>query len=216
MINSLANQLTENDCLTIVFDGTEKSHAFDYGKLKCKVSIHNEKKPLGHHGHAIRNVYSTILEKRDFILHADDDDIYTNCFSALRKQCIDPKQLYICYMKDEKRVYPLGFDYNIKTGNIGTPCGIIPYELNKKCIWEYTYGGDGDFYQQLVKLCTPKLLTFIIYIIRPNNKQMEELDLKVKQSVETVKGNNLGLLNGGKRTRRHTRKLQKLVTNRED
>jgi hypothetical protein len=45
---------------------------------------------------------------------------------------------------------------------------------------------------------------------------MEELDLKVKQSVETVKGNNLGLLNGGKRSRRHTRKLQKLVTNRED
>lgn len=36
-----------------------------------------------------------------------------------------------------------------KEENIGTPCGIIPYDLNLKGKWLHRIGGDGAFYKQL-------------------------------------------------------------------
>jgi hypothetical protein len=44
-------------------------------------------------------------------------------------------------MKFNKTIIPR--KNTIKEGNIGTPCGIIPYDLNLKGTWLYRFGGDG-------------------------------------------------------------------------
>lgn len=148
MLNSLSGQLSKDDCLTIVFDGHKSIPYFDISKFKCKVKQYFEPIALKFAGHGIRNKYASLLEKRDFILHADDDDTYTNdAFNYLRKNCIDDKTLYIVLMKHKNNVY----GKKIKEGSIGTPCGIIPCEYNNKCKWGYYYGGDGSFYENLEK-----------------------------------------------------------------
>lgn len=90
IINSLNDQLNSNDCLTIVYDNTCIIPIFDISKLKCKLVQYCEPTKLGFWGHGIRNKYSNLLEKKDFILHADDDDIYSkDSIEYLRKKCID-------------------------------------------------------------------------------------------------------------------------------
>ena len=170
MINSLADQLTENDCLTIVFDGHNSIPKFDLSKIKATVIQYYEPVALGHWGHGIRNKYGELLEKKDFVMHADDDDIYLpNAFEFIRNNCIDTQLLYICKIQFNGCEYTPRETEKIGYGNIGTPCGIIPYDLNKKGKWEYIYGGDGLFYESILKEITNyKSLNYIIYDIRPN------------------------------------------------
>ncbi len=88
-INSLIPQLNENDHITIVFDGVDIMK-LDTKKAKCKIHLYKENKKLGFWGHAIRNKYAKLIEKTDFVLHADDDDYYLdNVFNRLRKKCKD-------------------------------------------------------------------------------------------------------------------------------
>jgi hypothetical protein len=151
MLNSLSPQLEEQDCLTIVFDGRESIPDFDLTKFKCKVVQHCESAALGSWGHGIRNKYAPLLEKRDFIMHADDDDTYyPNVFRALRRQCTNTETLYIAKMNNYGGIIPNGSF--IKLNHIGTPCGIIPYDLNTKGTWLHQYGGDGLFYEEIAKL----------------------------------------------------------------
>ena len=178
MINSLNNQLNENDCLTIVFDGHLSLPSFDLSQLKCKVNQYFEPINLGYWGHAIRNKYSNLLEKRDFIMHADDDDIYIeNTFNFFRKKCINTNTLYIGCMKFNKTIIPK--NNIIKEGNIGTPCGIIPYDLNLKGTWLYRFGGDGSFYEQLSVYANKIVfLEKIFYITRPSKIDIiKEVDI---------------------------------------
>lgn len=152
LIESLVDQLTENDCLTIVFDNNTIRDILNIDKLKCKIVITNEQTKLGYWGHGIRNKYSSILEKRDFILHADDDDIYfPNSFDKLRKECLNTNTIYIAKMVKSDGIIIPSNRLDIIQGNIGTPCGIIPYEYNMKGNWGYFYGGDGNFYIDLIK-----------------------------------------------------------------
>lgn len=175
MIDSLKPELTEADCLTVVYDGRKCYDRSIYDGIRCKVNIHEEPVALGHWGHGIRNKYAPLLERRDFIMHADDDDIYAaGCFSRLRQLIHDASALYIARMSfiegEKTRIMPEG--NIIKMGNIGTPCGIIPYELNKQGSWLPIFGGDGKFYEQLeaIQKRTRKNVMFLdelIYIIRP-------------------------------------------------
>lgn len=170
MLNSLKTQLTENDIITIVFDGVKPSFEINTHNFLCKIQIHYNKTNLGHWGHGIRNKYSSIIEKRDFILHADDDDIYLdNAFNLLRQDCIDTNCLYIARMSFkpfENRFVPERDE--IVEAHIGTPNGIIPYELNKKSIWELRYGGDFNFYKGLEQNANNIVfLSHIIYQIKP-------------------------------------------------
>jgi hypothetical protein len=163
LIESLSEELTENDCLTIVFDNNTIRSIKNIEKIKAKVNIHNEFTKLGYWGHGIRNKYSSILEKRDFILHADDDDTYfPNSFDKLRKQCMDKNTLYISKMLSNKIAIPRD-NINIFIGNISTSCGIIPYHLNDKGNWGYFYGGDGSYYLEIIKKSKVKRLNTIIY-----------------------------------------------------
>ena len=165
MLNSLSGQLSKDDCLTIVFDGHKSIPYFDISKFKCKVNQYYEPVALKFSGHGIRNKYASLLEKRDYILHADDDDIYeNNAFNYLRKNCIDDKTLYIALMKQPNTNNIHG--KKIKKNFIGTPCGIIPYVYNNKSRWGYYYGGDGSFYETLEKKYEDNIifLNKIIYL----------------------------------------------------
>ena len=158
MLNSLVNELVHDDCLTIVFDGNvcseENKKILD--TFKCKVNIYEEKIPLGYWGHGIRNKYASILEERDFILHADDDDMYVkNIFSFFRANCLNLDTLYIgrvYFGKNYYKIYMPDDTKIIRIGNVSTQCGIIPYKLNNSgCIWRNFYGGEGSFYVQIIK-----------------------------------------------------------------
>ena len=100
MLNSLKYQLTENDCISIVFDGIKPDFEINTNDFMCKVFIYYETETLGYWGHGIRNKYSSLLEKRDFILHANDDDVYlADAFKMLRTDCVDTSCLYIDTLK---------------------------------------------------------------------------------------------------------------------
>jgi hypothetical protein len=152
MLESLLPQLLEKDVLTIVFDGVHPIE-LDLSSAKCTVHIFEESVALGFNGHAIRNKYQTILDKTDFILHADDDDVYADdAFLFLRQMCTDIDTLYVAKMHLHaiQKTVPAG--KYIAIDNIGTPCGIIPYLLNTKGHWSLPgAGGDGRFYEEIAK-----------------------------------------------------------------
>jgi len=176
MLNSLSPQLSERDCLTVVFDGKSKIPSdFDFSKFKCKINLFNEPIALKYWGHGIRNKYASLLEKRDFIMHADDDDTYTsNAFDTIRSTIIDINTLYIFKFFYNNNPFPT--KHEIKEGNIGTPMGIIPYELNNKGEWLHRYGGDGAFYEQIARNATNIVFcNEIIYILRPNEIQAPKI-----------------------------------------
>lgn len=167
MLDSLSPQLLESDCLTIVFDGNSRiPSGFDYSKFKCKLNLFNEPSALKYWGHGIRNKYANLLEKKDFIMHADDDDIYTpQAFHIIRSTIMNNSTLYFFKMLFDNSAWPL--HHNCKEGNIGTPCGIIPYDLNKKGIWLNRYGGDGAFYEQILQQVNDVVYSDdFIYIVR--------------------------------------------------
>ena len=171
MLNSLLPQLTENDHITVVFDGFTKIPTFDFSIAKCGITQYCEPNALGFFGHGIRTKYSHIIEKRDFVVHIDDDDyIVGQSFDKFRLLCTDTNILYISRMvcNNGRVVVPSPNTTTIKTGNIGTPCGIIPFDLNSKAEWLLMFGGDGAFYEKISTLCKFEFLNVIHYIIRPD------------------------------------------------
>jgi hypothetical protein len=165
MLNSVLRQLSKKDCLTIVYDGHSTIPYFDLSLAKCKVNQYYEPVALKYWGHGIRNKYSNIMEPRDFVLHADDDDTYDkNAFNYLRQKCTNTKYIYIAKMKNGPNIYGTA----LKKNYIGTPCGIIPYDYNKNAKWAYEYGGDGMFYEELKSKYKNniKFLDKVIYYVR--------------------------------------------------
>mgnify|MGYP002655380395 CR=1 FL=1 len=163
MLESLLPQLTANDHVTIVFDGVTPLPITGHN-----VHIHHEPQALGYWGHGIRNKYAPLLEKTDFVMHADDDDVYTpGTFATLRRMCVDPSTLYVTRMllKSENRLIPA--EPVVREKNIGTPNGVIPYEKNKQSQWGPRVGGDGTFYEALAMTTPVVFLNVIAYVIRP-------------------------------------------------
>ena len=170
MLDSLSPQLKFDDCLTIVFDGHSAIPSeFDLSKFKCKVNRHCEPTALGYWGHGVRNKYASLIEKRDFVMHGDDDDVYVaDAFKVIQNLCIDQDTLYVFKMIEEHRtIFPK--THKIKENNIGTPLGVIPYNLNMKGIWLNRFGGDGAFYEQIVQHTNKIIFSdIVIYIIKPH------------------------------------------------
>ena len=170
MLDSLKPQLVAEDCLTLVFDGRTAPSWLSLDRFSCKIVIHEEPTALGHWGHGIRNKYAPLLEQRDFVMHGDDDDIYTEgTFAYLREKCTNRGCLYVGKMHINPRlIVPVPGPNPIRIGNIGTPNGIIPHELNKMGIWKPICGGDGEFYISIApKASSVALLDKIIYWVRP-------------------------------------------------
>ena len=108
MLDSLSPQLTAADALTIVYDGKTDTNIdirVDVSAFQCTVYQHYEPTALGHWGHGIRNKYASLLSPRDFVMHADDDDVYTPyLFDWLRRQCTISKPTLRYH---EGRLHPL-------------------------------------------------------------------------------------------------------------
>ena len=174
MLDSLKDELLENDAITIVFDGENafSTSTFNDDWLnghKSKINIIKQSPNLGFYGHAIRNKYQGILTpKTTFIMNADDDDYYVaGTFNKLRRMCFHPDTLYITkfYKRSNNVIVPdrLG---QIAKDDIGTPCGIIPFNTANKSTWELKHGGDFDYYNNLqIHISTIDFLDLIIYIV---------------------------------------------------
>jgi hypothetical protein len=189
MLDSLSPQLTAADALTIVYDGKTDAQSVELGigigvdvsAFQCTVYQHYEPTALGHWGHGIRNKYASLLSPRDFVMHADDDDVYTPyLFDWLRRQCKSTisNTIYVMttvWPDNQGKMYRMPESEinrgicGIVKGQIGTPSGIIPFALNTMATWGYVYGGDGDFYLQLQDLpnVTIEFLHCIGYVVRP-------------------------------------------------
>lgn len=152
MLESLQNQLNKNDNLYIFIDGKEhyeiSKKIISKCNFKCNLYIHVENEKLGNWGHSLRNKYQKKL-KGDYILHADDDDIYLkDSFEKIRKFCIykDKIIFFKFYINFRKNLFAWRTP-DLRLGNIGTPCGLIPNISEKFGYWEYKEGGDLDFYK---------------------------------------------------------------------
>lgn len=173
MLQSLQPQLEPQDYLTVVFDARDDADVYflaeDFLKeFKCTCSIWMEPVNTGFWGHVIHNKYNEL--PGDFILHADDDDIYTSdAMDAIRHYCIDSDTLYIFRMKYSDGRPTLWHRHSIEEGEIGKPMGAIPSKYNSKGVWGYHYAGDFEFYNSLQAII-PKIefVDHIIYSVRPN------------------------------------------------
>ena len=180
MLDSLKGQLSANDAITIVFDGPDALKKSGYtpewvNDFKCPVKIIEQNPALGFWGHEARNKYQTRLEpKTTFILNADDDDKYVDgVFDKLREKLTNPDKLYIARMTDSAnnsnrtKYLPKNNNLSIKLGNIGTPCGIIPFNKAGESQWTHHHGGDFDYYNGLKdKVAGVEFIDILLYKIR--------------------------------------------------
>ena len=153
ILKCLKNELKEDDYLTVVFDASNKNiyNVSTYCKenIKSKVNIIYEEKNLGYWGHGIRNKHNKL--EGDFIYHIDDDDhIVEGAFDKVRKILKDKDTIYIFKIVSEINQI-IWINPEIKLNQISTQCGFIPSNLNDKSFWEYKYGGDYNFYNNLQK-----------------------------------------------------------------
>ena len=174
MLDSLVNQLTENDYLYVIIDGPSY---FDSAKKilhmtkftekwKCSVIIHEHPINVGFWGHELKNQYQQNM-KGDYIMYADDDDIYeTGAFKKIRSTIKQPDQLYIFQMYRpffNKKIIPEHDE--ISTGNIGSPCGVVANRPHLLSRWENHYDGDSQFWKETSKKFEPHQIHFIHKII---------------------------------------------------
>jgi len=132
-LQSVVHQLQSDDCLTIVFDGRPIQNLPILKEFKCQLQLYSEPQALGHWGHGIRNKYASMLKRCDFVMHGDDDDTYTpNTFEVLRTRCTDMNTLYVAQMNAPKSGGIIPKSKIIQINDIGTPCGIIPFDANKR------------------------------------------------------------------------------------
>jgi len=198
MLDSLLYQLTENDCLTIVYDGLSSIPTFNFATAYCRINQFCEPEKLGYWGHGIRNKYANLLEKKDFIMHADDDDIYLpNSFDKLRELCVNTETLYIGKVIYNNTNIPI--DNIIKLGNISTQNGIIPYKLNSKSEWKLQYGGDGIFYENLSKISNNIVFLDVVIYKLINILNENENKNKNENKNEQLHTINMSLLHRMKR-----------------
>jgi hypothetical protein len=171
MLDSIECQLGSLDYLTIVYDGLLNSNNVldvkEYIKdWNCNIKIYIEIDNLGYWGHPIRNLYKDL--EGDFILNIDDDDTLTeNALDIIRSHCINTNYSYIFCFKMNDKIY---WEYpDIREGNIGTPCGVVPIKTNKLCSWALKYGGDYNYYCDVKKNSKITFIQKIIYTANYNN-----------------------------------------------
>ena len=184
MLDSLAPQLTSRDYLTLVFDARDDGNVFETAqqyveKLPCTSTVIMEPVNLGFWGHAARNKYQVL--PGDFIMHGDDDDIYTpDALSVVRKNCRDPSTLYIfqIILPNGRILTPRG----CSECNISTQSGVIPSAYNSQSRWGSRHSGDFDFYSVLFRI-VPKIeyIDYIVYIHRPHEPKSASKKPKPKK-----------------------------------
>jgi hypothetical protein len=177
LLDSLKDELTENDAITIVFDGAGAKEKAGYDeswfsahKSQHTVIVQDPNLGAGIGGEPIRTKYQTLLKpETTYIMHADDDDKYIKgSFKNLRKLCSDPEVVYIAKMiySDKPDLVIPRQSRNIAQDDIGTPNGIIPFHSAGKAQWGTRYGGDFDYYNALqTRVKDVVFLDLIIYTV---------------------------------------------------
>jgi len=166
MLESLKEELEQQDFLTIVFDGTNNNYdiieKYIQNNFQCTFQLIIEEKNLGFWGHGIRNKHQEL--KGDFIYHCDDDDIIVpGTFYKFRKICIHEDTIYIFKIKTENNDI-IWKEKNIQLMNISTQSGVIPNKINKQGFWKLKYGGDYDFYKSITQNNKVLFVNQLIYI----------------------------------------------------
>jgi len=172
LLDSLKDELTEKDAITIVFDGADAKEKAEYDESWfsghiSQQSVIVQKPNLGSKGHAVRTKYQSLLSPTTtYIMHADDDDEYIKgSFQQLRQKCTDPEVLYITKMNYSYNDLVIPSQNNkIIQDDIGTPNGIIPFDSANKAKWDLRQGGDFNYYNELqTKVKSVVFLDDIIY-----------------------------------------------------
>lgn len=173
MLQSLQPQLETQDHVTVIFDALDEDNVYgtveEYLKeFSCSCTLVMEPVNLGHWGHGVRDKYRVLAG--DFVLHADDDDAYTeNAMNILRNECVDPDTLYIFKMQyaDGNTIWK---EPELLYGGIGTPMGVVPSQYNAQVGWGKHFGGDYSFYQALERRVRKvEYVDQVIYLVRPNS-----------------------------------------------
>jgi hypothetical protein len=177
LLDSLKDELTESDAITIVFDGAGAKEKARYNESwflghmsQHTVIVQDQNLGAGIGGEPIRTKYQTSLApETTYIMHADDDDEYIKgSFEKLRSICTDPEVLYIAKMNysDKPGLVIPRQNKDIVQDDIGTPNGIIPFHSAAKAQWGMRYGGDFDYYNALqTKVKEVVFLDTIIYTV---------------------------------------------------
>jgi len=165
MLNSLINQLSENDYLTIISDAGHSSvrKMLNETDFKCPVIHISNETSLGYWGHGSRNKYQNHLPG-EFLLNADDDDRYTDgAFDKIRG-AVKEKKLYI-FRHEDNGNFAWSIPGKVELGNIGTSCGVIP-NTHDLPDWELVYGGDASFYIAISKKMECEWVDHVIYKVK--------------------------------------------------
>lgn len=164
-LNSLVNQLTETDFITVVSDLEHNKvrtmlAAFDF---KCTVQHISNNKTLGFWGHASRNRFQNFL-RGDYIHNGDDDCVYAEGAIQKMKNYVTgkPVKLYIFKIK-AKDGSVIWNEQKVVKGNVDTGSGLIPNMHTLPAKWAYVYNGDFDFYNQLSAGIATEFVSEVIY-----------------------------------------------------
>lgn len=162
MIEALADQVTPDDFVTILYDGVTPEQ-YPLQILKCTVISIAELQQQGSWGHGIRSKYQNYLPG-DWLWNVDDDDVVTpDALQAIRGTCTDNRNIYFFRFRHQNqgKIYwhTPGQHY---LGNVGTPSGIIPNNHNLP-EWPPIHGGDGLFMQKCANMFKPVWIDRIIY-----------------------------------------------------
>jgi hypothetical protein len=161
LLESVIWQLEKDDAITIVFDGEHARAKSGYSDTwtsnsVCSIFTYDQIPNLGAGigSEPVRSKYQSQLEKTTtYIMHADDDDIYLpDAFNKLRNECKNLHTLYIAKFDNDNNRNNIIPRYNtnkIEYTNIGSPCGIIPFQYASSASWQSKRGGDYEYYNQL-------------------------------------------------------------------
>jgi hypothetical protein len=203
MIDSLKNQLTEKDALTIVFDGKFAKKRSTYTRswaddMKCDVTVKEQIPGLKHYGHHSINKYLPSLEpKTTYLMFADDDDTYADgAFDVLRSKCVDPDILYVARFKaqDGNVIPPVGIS-TIQVRFIGKVCGIIPFDKRSEAsMGTKDHRGDFEYYDALQKKVKGvEFLDDVIYLCDNTVPDAANANIKLLKNTDTISYNRIVL-----------------------
>lgn len=160
MLDSISPQLGDDDYITILWD-SDPFLLFNNGPSTIVQIVNHE--PLGFWGHASRNKWQKYYFG-DFIMNADDDDIYVPDAMEKIRSCVKENKLYLFKMTFGETTF--WRTQNIEIANIGTPCGVYPNRIPVP-EWGLRYGGDFDFYDRFSKTIDVEFCDHVIYNIKP-------------------------------------------------
>lgn len=148
----LIQGLTEGDEVLCVGDGFCLEARKQWRNCRPPGRYLEMNERVGNWGHAQRN-YAMSLARGTHLLSMDDDDVFTpGAFNAIRAalaEAPDRPHLFRMRMADGGLVWN---DRELRGGNIGTPCIVVPNDPQRLGRWGDRYEGDWDFLESTLAL----------------------------------------------------------------